>query len=169
MTHIQTYWRWSPENSSSSLVEATACHLSFCQKVKYFDRIWGQITWAVYILSHYHSYLYVHCYMYLCFRLFPCCFCIFHWCNKILFCCVSVCVLRSSAVVTIRCDSHDTSRPMIGPAWKENRHSGSGVCNTYHNTSANPEHLWRLELGPRQTHKDLEKGRLWVNFEYTRR
>lgn len=35
---------------------------------------------------------------------------------------------RSSAVVAIRWDFLDTSIPLIGPAWKENRHSGSGVC-----------------------------------------
>ncbi len=42
--------------------------------------------------------------------------------------CGNVCHSRSRAVVAIRWDFLDTSRPWIAPAWKENRHSGSGVC-----------------------------------------
>lgn len=35
--------------------------------------------------------------------------------------------LRSSEVVAIRKECFDTSMPLIGPAWKQNRHSGSGA------------------------------------------
>ncbi len=41
---------------------------------------------------------------------------------------------RSRAVVAIRLDFLDTSRPWIGPAWKEKRHSGSRVCT--HSTAS---------------------------------
>lgn len=35
---------------------------------------------------------------------------------------------RLRAVVAIKWDLFDTSRPVIRPAWKENRRSGSRVC-----------------------------------------
>ena len=104
-SYEHTYQSWGPAECSSTLIEAAGGQFSFCQEVKDFDWTWRTRN------RRCNS---------VCVSVFA----------SICACrCGNVCRSRSRAVVAIMWLFLDTSRPWIAPAWKQNRHSGSGVCS----------------------------------------